>query len=141
VEDADAEAAPLQSDREQTRDERLPDAALAGHHCDHVLDALLLGHAARDALRGKRWRRRRAYGQLAGVRERVELADQVVELHAPGAVTSRGLRDRFTLADRARRAAERVAGEDPRRVGPAVDDRGDGHVRSDLSSQGGLLPF
>src|SRR5438093_612399 len=53
VEDADAEAPALQAHREQSRDERFPHPAFPGHDRDDVLDALLLGHAARHALRAE----------------------------------------------------------------------------------------
>src|SRR5437879_4917902 len=140
IEHADAKAATLQPHGQQTGHERLPHSALAGHDRDDVLDALLLGHPAHLHARrpGGRVRGRQVVRKLAAIGVGVQVAHEIPDIDAAAAVPGRAGHDRLALRDRARSAREPVTGEDPRRVGPTLDDARDGHVGTDLSQVGSL---
>ena len=105
-----------------------------------MLYALLLGHAAHlhTCASGGRIRGWEIVGELAAIGIGVEIPHEVLDVHATAAMPGGARHDRFALGDRAGGARQAVASEDPRGVGPTLDDAGDGHVVTDLSQVGSL---
>src|SRR5207253_9698691 len=105
-----------------------------------MLDALLLGHAAHLHTRGTGGRIRgwEVVGELAAIGIGVEITHEVLDIHATPAMPGGTGHDRLALGDRARGAREAIAREDPRGIGPTLDDAGNGHVVTDLRQVGSL---
>src|SRR5437762_12594565 len=92
-----------------------------------MLYALLLGHAAHlhTCASGGRIRGWEIVGELAAIGIGVEIPHEVLDVHATAAMPGGARHDRFALGDRAGGARQAVASEDPRGVGPTLDDAGE----------------